>query len=100
VLLVAVKTFFLISVNMWVRGTMPRLRIDQLMGLCWKVLIPFTLAQIVLNGFIKVYGLPDIAYLITSGLGLVAFVLVIRWIVSRAPKAPEYARRFAYAGNP
>jgi NADH-quinone oxidoreductase subunit H len=99
VLLVAAKTGFLITLNMWVRGTMPRLRIDQLMELCWKLLIPFTLLQIVLNGFIKVYGLPDIAYLITSGPGVLLFVMVIRRIASRAPKVPEYVRRYAYAGD-
>jgi NADH-quinone oxidoreductase subunit H len=99
VLLVAVKSFFLISVNMWVRGSMPRLRIDQLMGLCWKLLLPFTLLQILLNGFILMYGLPQITFLITSGASLVAFAWVIRWIVSRAPKAPDYVRRYAYAGH-
>lgn len=100
VLLVAAKTAFFIVLNMWVRASMPRLRIDQLMAFCWKILIPFTLVQILVNGFIKLYDLPAVLYLITSGLLLIAFAWVITWVVSRAPKAPEYVRRVAYAGHP
>jgi NADH-quinone oxidoreductase subunit H len=34
------KSFLVIFVQMWVRWTYPRLRVDQLMFLCWKVLTP------------------------------------------------------------
>jgi NADH-quinone oxidoreductase subunit H len=39
----ALKTFFLFSVMLWVRWTLLRLRSDQLMRLCWKYLIPISL---------------------------------------------------------
>jgi len=40
------KTYAFILVFMWVRATLPRLRIDQLMSFCWKILIPTTLLDL------------------------------------------------------
>ncbi|GGY78599.1 NADH-quinone oxidoreductase subunit NuoH [Pseudoduganella plicata] len=42
------KTFLLVSVFIWVRGTFPRYRYDQIMRLGWKVFIPLTLFWLVL----------------------------------------------------
>ncbi len=43
VILFFIKTFILYYIVIWVRWTFPRLRIDQLMSLCWKYLIPISL---------------------------------------------------------
>lgn len=40
------KTYAFALLFMWIRATLPRLRIDQLMGFCWKVLIPLALVNI------------------------------------------------------
>jgi NADH-quinone oxidoreductase subunit H len=45
------KSYVLIALQMWIRWTLPRLRVDQFMHLCWKVLIPFTLAFVAISAF-------------------------------------------------
>ena len=48
------KTYVLIFVVIWVRWTFPRLRFDQLMNFCWKIMIPVALVHlIVYAGIIK-----------------------------------------------
>ena len=42
------KTFLIVSLFVWVRGTFPRYRYDQIMRLGWKVFIPVTLVWLVL----------------------------------------------------
>jgi len=41
-----IKTFSLVFVFVWMRGTLPRARIDQLMGFAWKWLLPASLLNI------------------------------------------------------
>jgi len=44
------KTFALVFFFIWVRGTFPRFRFDQLMQLGWKVLLPLSLVNILVTG--------------------------------------------------
>jgi len=50
VLWLMLKIFIVAVIMIWIRGTLPRLRYDQLMALGWKVLIPASLINIVLTG--------------------------------------------------
>jgi NADH-quinone oxidoreductase subunit H len=45
------KIFALIAVMIWLRGTLPRLRVDQLMGFAWKFMLPLSILNILVAGF-------------------------------------------------
>lgn len=42
------KTFFVVFLLMWLRWTFPRLRIDQILSLEWKYLVPFSMVNLIL----------------------------------------------------
>jgi NADH-quinone oxidoreductase subunit H len=51
------KVFFFLFLYIWLRGTLPRFRYDQLMNFGWKVLLPAALFNIVLASVIGVFSL-------------------------------------------
>ena len=53
-----IKTAFVIWVIFWIRGTYPRLRIDQLMSFGWKILVPVSFINIFLTASVLYYALP------------------------------------------
>lgn len=56
---IIVKAFFAVFVQMWIRWTLPRVRVDQLLKLSWKTLTPIAFLLIVISGvwkLMEVYG--------------------------------------------
>jgi NADH-quinone oxidoreductase subunit H len=86
--LIFVKSFFVILTIMWISASFPRLRIDQLMAFCWKILLPFGFLQVMINGIVLSYidseAPRDIVLAATSGALLVAMTYVI-YMATRQP---------------
>lgn len=45
----SIKVILLVILQPWMRGTLPRIRVDQLMNFAWKILVPLSLALILLT---------------------------------------------------
>jgi NADH-quinone oxidoreductase subunit H len=48
------KVYAFVFLYFWIRSTLPRYRYDQLMNIGWKILIPLSLANIILTGLFKI----------------------------------------------
>ena len=82
-----IKCYAVILVIFWLRGTLPRLRIDQLMAFGWQALVPLSFLNFVLVAFVLFYGWPAWVH---TALGLVMLAAAGIFIYTRS--ASEKAR--------
>ena len=77
------KLLVLIGLLVWVRGTLPRLRMDQLMNFAWKFMLPMALVNIVVAGVWRF--LPEGAgrWALCAGLVVGSYVLLGRALIAR-----------------
>ena len=80
-----VKVYLVILVIFWVRGTFPRLRIDQLMGFAWKVMVPLSFLSVVMTAIYQFYEWPAWTLTIMSSAGL----LIVGFIIFKRMTGPS-----------
>ena len=79
-----IKVYAVILVVFWIRGTFPRLRIDQLMAFAWKAMVPLSFYSIVITALYLFYGWPAWSLTLMSLAGLA----VVGGLVYRRMMAP------------
>jgi NADH-quinone oxidoreductase subunit H len=52
------KGLLFVFAQIWIRWTLPRLRVDQVMYVCWKVLIPFSIAAMTITSSLVLLLVP------------------------------------------
>ncbi len=73
------KVYVVILFIFWIRGTYPRLRIDQLMAFGWKLLVPLSFINIVITAVVLFYGWPRWILLLIS----LAFLAGTFYLISK-----------------
>ena len=79
-----IKVYALVMVVFWIRGTFPRLRIDQLMAFAWKVMVPLAFYTIVITAIYLFYDWPAWSLTLMSLAGLA----VVGYLIYRRMMAP------------
>ncbi len=73
-----VKLLVLICCFIWVRGTLPRLRMDQLMGLAWKFMLPMTLLNLITAGVWHFMPAGILRWIVCIAMVVIPFILTSR----------------------
>ena len=85
------KAFFVVWLLMWVKWTFPRLRVDQILKLEWKYLMPVALFNLVLMTVCVAFGVTGHLF---SGIAVAVLVCLLAVvIVSRAVKKSATAKK-------
>jgi len=91
------KIFGLILVMIWLRGTLPRLRVDQLMAFAWKFLLPLSILNILVAGF--AHFIPQDSLFPKVVVWLVSFgvLYAAAWGLNKLNRADVKPREYKYA---
>lgn len=83
------KVWVFLFVFMWLRATLPRLRYDQFMALGWKLLIPVSLAWILIVASLRNAGLTGVIPSLIAAAGLLAVALAVNALRHRSIRSQE-----------
>jgi NADH-quinone oxidoreductase subunit H len=93
------KTLLVVFLLMWIRGTWPRFRIDQMLGFAWKVLVPASLANLLWVALVLKLPVPQLLQWVLMLGGNLLIIVLAATMLGRAAKRYAEARNLTPASS-